>query len=243
MTLLVALKGKDGLVLAADSRGTFGDPRGVTAQNDSMRKAFILTDHVALLMAGAGELGSNIVNQAIPQLGGRGDAVTPVMEAFREVARDRYKAWLPHLPPAAGQPGQQTRPELGFIIAGYDVDGDAAHSIDRIYQLSSNLDFPPMLHQYGFAIAGIPQYALYLLNRLYQADRTIEELTALGVYTITETASQDGKVGGPVRVITISPDHGCQELDNEAIKAVMVQNQERSDALRRSFYREDAGIA
>ena len=37
MTLLVALRGKDGIVAAADSRGTFGDPRGVTAQNDSQR--------------------------------------------------------------------------------------------------------------------------------------------------------------------------------------------------------------
>lgn len=35
MTLLIALKGKDGLVMASDNRGTFGDPRGVTAQNDA----------------------------------------------------------------------------------------------------------------------------------------------------------------------------------------------------------------
>jgi hypothetical protein len=46
MTLLVALKGTDGLALAADSRGTFGDPRGVTAQNDSQQKAHILAPHV-----------------------------------------------------------------------------------------------------------------------------------------------------------------------------------------------------
>lgn len=26
------------MVLASDSRGTFGDPRGVTAQNDNMQK-------------------------------------------------------------------------------------------------------------------------------------------------------------------------------------------------------------
>jgi hypothetical protein len=46
-TLLVALKGKDGLVLAPDSRGTFGDPRGVTAKNDIQQKAHVLALHVA----------------------------------------------------------------------------------------------------------------------------------------------------------------------------------------------------
>ena len=58
MTLLVTLKGKDGLVLAADSRGTFGDPRGVTAQNDAQQKAHILAPHVAVLSAGSGEVGA-----------------------------------------------------------------------------------------------------------------------------------------------------------------------------------------
>lgn len=37
MTLLAALKGVDGLVLAADSRGTFGAPRETTAQNDAQQ--------------------------------------------------------------------------------------------------------------------------------------------------------------------------------------------------------------
>jgi hypothetical protein len=60
MTLLVALKGKDGLVLAADSRGTFGDPRGITAQNDNQQKAHILSPHVAVLAAGSGEVGALI---------------------------------------------------------------------------------------------------------------------------------------------------------------------------------------
>ncbi len=31
----------------------------------------------------------------------------------------------------------------------------------------SQLEFAPMLHDYGFALQGVAQYALYLLNRLY----------------------------------------------------------------------------
>jgi 20S proteasome alpha/beta subunit len=97
-----------------------------------------------------------------------------------------------------------------------------------------------MLHDYGFAVQGIAQYALYLLNRLYESDRTVEELTPLAVYVITETASQDGKVGGPVNVITIEAgERGCQCVAPDAVLKVQEANTSRSKALRDSFYRKE----
>lgn len=237
MTLCVALKGADGLVLAADSRGTFGDPRGVTAQNDAQKKAHILSRRSALLMAGAGELGATILAQ--PGISGANDGVTAAMEGFRQAARASYGNWLPHLPPAVPQGVPQLmRPSLEFIIAGYDDGPDDGPPVARIYSLTSALDFPPMLHEYGFALQGIPQYALYLLNRMYEADRSLADLTALAVYAITETASQDGKVGGPVRVITIRPTEGCAELPDGEVARVVEENRQRSESLRRSFYRQ-----
>ena len=44
-----------------------------------------------------------------------------------------------------------------------------------------------MLHEYGFAVQGVAQYALYLLNRLYEPDRTAEELTPLAVLELTDS--------------------------------------------------------
>lgn len=61
MTLLVALSGADGLGVASDSRGTFGDPRGVTAQNDSQKKLYVASKYSAILAAGAGELGAQLM--------------------------------------------------------------------------------------------------------------------------------------------------------------------------------------
>jgi 20S proteasome alpha/beta subunit len=235
VTLLVALKGSDGLVLAADSRGTFGDPRATTAQNDSQQKAHVLRPHVGLLMAGAGELGTSLLRQGVSSL--PADGATLVMQGFRAHARATYADWLPHLPPAAvpGMP-MLARPDLVFIVAGYDQDPDGAFTIDKIYQLQSGWDFAPNLHEYGFALAGVPQYALYLLNRLYEPNRTLQELIPLAVYAITETASQDGKVGGPVRVITITPADGCKELDTAGVDSIQAANAKRSTALKRSFY-------
>jgi 20S proteasome alpha/beta subunit len=240
MTLLVALKGADGLVLAADSRGTFGDPRGVTAQNDSQQKAHILAPHVAALQAGAGEVGALIVQEAVQTVKQNGlDGVTSVMNVVRDNARANYNNWFPTVPPmqapALAMTGQvPTRPDLAFLIGGYEQTPDGW--VPRIYQLASATDFSPMLHDYGWAVSGVAQYALYLLNRLYEPDRSAQELTALAVYVITETASQDGKVGGPVKVVRINAGDGCVALDDADVTRVATGNDARSQALRDSFY-------
>ena len=129
-----------------------------------------------------------------------------------------------------------SRPDLAFIVGGYELHDEGEEPVPRIYQMGSATDFSPMVHDYGFAVAGVAQYALYLLNRLYEADRSVEELQALVVYVITETASQDGKVGGPVKLVTVSPDTGGELMEPAAVNAIADENAGRSQALRDSFY-------
>ena len=140
------------------------------------------------LIAGSGEVGGLLL-QEFGQLAPKvPDHPTDLMAALRQHARQRYGEWFPSLPPvppmALVQAGQiAPRPDLSFLVGGIDqASGDA-----YIYQLTSMTDFSPMLHDYGFAVAGVAQYALYLLNRLYQPDRSIDDLVALAVYAITET--------------------------------------------------------
>lgn len=238
MTLLVGLRGKDGIVAASDSRGTFGDPRGVTAQNDSQQKVHLVSDHAAVLMAGAGELGTQLITEITKTARERQiDGVSQIMELVRQTAKQRYAEWFPHLPPMVvpGMPGI-ARPDLGFVIVGYDPDATGAFTTPRLYSTNSNLDFPPSLHEYGFVLSGIAQYALYLLNRLYEPDRSLSDLTSLAVYVITETASQDGKVGGPVRVVTLTPDVAGKSLTESQVKDINDSNSKRGAALRQSFY-------
>ena len=52
MTLTVGLQGHDGIVIASDSRGTFGDPREITAQNDTIKKVYLVRN-VGISQAGA----------------------------------------------------------------------------------------------------------------------------------------------------------------------------------------------
>jgi len=223
-------------VLAADSRGTFGDPRGVTAQNDTMIKAYVIGGS-GVLLAGSGEFGSLLLTDFSKERAGATGAVEDLVTNLVEFARDWSGRLFPNIapvvPPILAQSGQAvSRPEIELLIGGYSEGGDP-----MIYHLASSYDWAPMLHNYGFAVAGVPQYALYLLNRLYDPARSMADLSALATYVITETASQDGKVGGPIRAIQVTKD-GAGELDSQEIHRIVELNETRQQALKDSFYSE-----
>lgn len=238
MSLIVSLRGANGMVLASDSRGTFGDPRGVTAQNDSMKKVFRLSKYVGALVAGSGEIGATIMNELTKLVEQQQlEGVSAILDITRNTVKNRYDSWFPRFLIQPVQGAQQpVRPDLVIIISGYEIDADKKALAQRNYQLIAALDFAPMLHDYGFALNGIAQYALYLLNRLYIPDSPIEKLVPLAAYIITETASQDGKVGGPVQIMTIDPGKGCISLQPEQVNEILQQNLQRSLNLRKSFF-------
>jgi hypothetical protein len=237
MSLLVCLLGTDGLVLATDSRGTFGDPRGVTAQNDLIKKLYLANERVGILVAGAGDLGSTVMSGflALPDTPSLG--ITELTMALHRYAREQFKQWfeLFTIRPAVSDP-RPVRPDLNFMVAGFELN-----QAPKIYRMSASLDFAPMLHNYGFGIDGVAQYALYLLNRLYDPESAIEDLQCLAAYVITETASQDGKVGGAVQMATITA-LDAQILDLGAVEEILLTNRGRSQALKKSFLKRDYGL-
>ena len=238
MTLVVCLKGKDGMVLASDSRGTFGDPRGVTAQNDNMQKVYGLSKYVGVLLAGSGELGATIISEIQKKIAKKKtEGVTPVMELIREILIKRFDEWFKgfNIQPIQGST-TPVRPTLMFVVGGYDLDKDGKPATQRIYSLNCHINFAPFLHDYGFALEGVAQYALYLLNTLYSPDSSVKNLLPLSTYVITETARQDGKVGGPVQLMKILSDKGCLSLDSQEINKIIESNKNRSKNLKISFF-------
>lgn len=245
MSLIVCLRGKDGMVLASDSRGTFGDPRGVTAQNDNQKKVYRLSKYVGCAVAGSGEIGARLMDELIETIQQKNvEGTNQVVGVVREVVKKRYDEWFAKfvIQPITGAQ-QPVRPDLVLILGGYDyeerVSGKQRIPMtgnQRIYQMVSGFDFAPMLHDYGFALNGVAQYALYLLNRLYVPDSPIARLLPLAAYVITETASQDGKVGGPVQITTVKPAVGCMELPASEVEKILAENRTRSEALRESFF-------
>jgi 20S proteasome alpha/beta subunit len=66
MTLAVAIKASDGIIIAADSRGTIGDPRGLTAVNDTQQKLFQFGS-CAVAISGAAEMTLSLLDALAKQ--------------------------------------------------------------------------------------------------------------------------------------------------------------------------------
>lgn len=226
------------MVLACDSRGTFGDPRGATAQNDTMRKLYSASKYAGIMLSGIAPLGSQLMEEVSQKIKAeRIEGATKVMEAARVPFQTRYDEWFPNFLPQAvqGVPAP-VRPALHALVAGYDVDGNGTPAGQRIYSAVSELNFAPMLHDYGFCVEGVGQYALYLLNRLYEPKSKVTELSALAAYVIAETASQDGKVGGPLQMMTITPNDGYTLLSSKKIDKLIAMNAQRASLLKYTFF-------
>lgn len=237
MTLIVALEGQDGLILAADSRGTIGDPRGLTAVNDLQQKLFPLASHCGITISGFSELAALLIakvrdavqQKSLIQVDGIAQEAVNIIQA-------EYFAWFGKRSWAGPQPIIDQRPSLIFLLAG-DNMVKGQNPTPQIYLLNSALDFALQLCPTGFMVAGIPQYAIYLIHRLYDRQMNLESLQALAAYLITETASQDPKVGGPIRMAEITPSGGYRELNETSVKKIVEMNDKQNQKLREFFFK------
>ncbi|MGE5599799.1 MAG: hypothetical protein ACM3XS_10500 [Bacteroidota bacterium] len=232
MSLVLALQAADGVVLAADSRGTVGDPAGFASSKDTQIKLYRLTDQAGVVFAGAHNLAVNFIEEIKEALAEnqRKAYIDDVKHCALEILRDRYHAYF-------GGPTRDNCPFLAFIFAGYLEEPRQP----RIYMMTSENGFAPEYFPEGQAFAGLPQYAIYLVNRLHSPDATLDELTSLAVYAIAETASQEPLVGGPIRVARISRRRGYEEVEKRMIEDILKRGEELNRRLREFFYQKGAG--
>ena len=152
-----------------------------------------------------------------------------------------FDQWFPiekfQVQPISGE--DATRPEIGCILAGFPAKGSPREKEAEIYSLLSPLNFAPLLHNYGFALSGVAQYALYLMNRTYRTEISLDDAIAIAHYVISETATQDGKVGGPVRMATIDPERGYQELPPGRVSQLPSRDRKINEGLAKLFNTSD----
>lgn len=238
MSLAIAIQTNEGIAVASDSRGTFGDPRGATGANDTIQKVYGLTRYTAVAIAGANEIGATLLDLLIPTIQQNNlEGVDDILQATRQLFKDKYNEWFPHLPamPSPQAPHLQ-RPGLVAILAGYRITNGKPNQ-PMLYSVISQLDFVPSLSNYGFAIIGVPQYAIYLLNRLYSKGMPLRSAVELAAYCISETATQDGKVGGPVQIAEITMGSGFRAYSEEEAADITEENKKQSQSLRSLFFK------
>jgi hypothetical protein len=226
MTLAVAIKAADAIIVAADSRGTIGDPRGLTAVNDTQQKLFQFGP-CALAISGAAELTLALLDE----LGRRGlnnpAGIDEAVSAFGQAA-GIYDGWLSTVT-------LEHRPSIAIILAGYrQIDGAAP--VPMVYLLISNTRFAPQLAGAYPMMIGVPQYAIYLSHRYYDPTISSDSAAALAEYLISETASQDPKVGGPIRIAKVLPT-GYHSLTEADVSILKKRNQSLNNKLKHFFTR------
>lgn len=224
MTLAVAIKATDAIIVAADSRGTIGDPRGLTAVNDTQQKIFEFGS-CALATAGSAELALALMDEFAKRGLNSPSNVDDAVAAFAQAAAI-CDGWYHGI-------GFEQRPGTLFLLGGYRYVGGADPQ-PMVYLLASNTRFAPQLAGAYPMMAGVPQYAVYLSHRYYDPSINGDSAAALAEYLIGETASQDPKVGGPIRISKVTP-HGYQALTDDEVSGVRKRNQQLNKKLKRFF--------
>ena len=142
-----------------------------------------------------------------------------------------FNNWFQSIQPA-------DRPGVLITLAGYRYS-DGLESEALLYILASQTNFAPQLCK-DKSMMGVPQYAIYLVHRYYDNAITLDKAKALSEYLIAETASQDPKVGGPIRIAEIKPNEPYRELDENEVAEVHHTNEELNKGLRQFFLTGEA---
>jgi hypothetical protein len=225
MTLALAIKATDAIIVAADSRGTIGDPRGLTAVNDTQQKIFQF-GRCGLAISGAAEFAQSMMDE----FGKRGISnpqnIDDAVGALTHAA-GIYDGWFQGI-------NFEQRPPILFVLAGYRSPADVTAPIPLVYLMTSNTRFAPQLAGSYPMMAGVPQYAVYLSHRYYDPAMTADSAAALAEYLISETASQDPKVGGPIRIAKVLPT-GYYPLTDDEVSALKRRNMNLNNKLKRFF--------
>lgn len=241
MSLAVAIEASDGIVLGADSRATYGDPRGLTAVNDTVQKIYRLSPRTAIALVGQAETGASLIQHITAQLTATpGANVDIVAESIRALGNQYFGQWFGPPQYLMGQMGPQAvpRPDIWFLLIGYSATGQP-----KIITQGSTppFNFAPNLSTTGFAASGVVPLAVYLLNRLYRKPLALDIAKDLATYCIAETASQDGKVGGPIRLAIARPNADIAVLTDQEIAEVTARADRHRETLRNSFLQAQAG--
>lgn len=227
MTLVVAASGSDFIILGTDSRGTIVEQGGTRVEVNIMKKLVPVSKHVAIMLYGAANEATYLIEQFQSEMRPTLDGVTEVAKQFASFCRNeaRLSADVPRL----------NMPYFGFIVAG--LDKKASKYIPRAYSLRSTDGYCLGSYQ-KYALQGKPMIAYYIFSAYYDENLNMEEMRELVAVSINETRKIDGDVGGSIRMATIDLD-GFREILNTDIEGYLreweknrlIRNRKASDKI------------
>jgi 20S proteasome alpha/beta subunit len=222
MTLAMALRAMDGLVLATDSRVT--GPQGTA---DTSEKFLQVNRDIGALtygLAGPGYLGiSRLVNAVAAE---KLATFSRIDERAARIFQETCEEWRSDRPEARA-------PQLvGYVVAGYDSVETKQFQI-RHYEtvLGESPISLAVKRLEGDLLAGQWRIARYLLSKLHYGDMTTKELAGLAVLILAQTMMVEMTVGGPMQLASVTISEGFQRIYEKEVMDMVRENQCRSRRL------------
>jgi len=220
MTLAMALRAIDGLVLATDSRIT---GKGGTA--DTSEKFLQVNRDIGVLTYGLAQPGYEGISQLVSEVNQNQWAhFSKIAGEAARIFPNSYEGWL------AKQKEERFYGVVGFILAGYD-NLETNQFLIVHYEITPSPEQPlgslVMRPMPGDLLAAQWHVARYLLTKFYYPEMTVSELTELAVFLIAETMTVEKTVGGPIQMAVITQTAGFQRVHQRDIIRMLQSHQKR----------------
>jgi 20S proteasome alpha/beta subunit len=197
MTLIIALKYKEGSVLATDSRVMYG-----SIKRDQARKIEPLTDDIGLATAGLVGAIDDIIRPAKDLCNSRPTTFEDVCSKLSDESLKWYKENVDKL----DEDDEQSLSE--FIVV----------SAERIRKIQEK-GYSEESYDYDCVGSG-SYYGEYILQNFYRGNLDVKEAKELAVYTILETSKMDPSVGQDIQMNVYPKGEKYQSTSKEEIAEI-----------------------
>jgi 20S proteasome alpha/beta subunit len=225
MTLALALRAADGLVLATDSRVTGGQQKSADVSQKFLqvnRDLGVMTYGLAI----PGSRGmSRLVNEVNPPNQRRIAYFGEISDLAENIFRTEFQSWVATLSPEEAALAQSPQ-AVGFILGGYDSNETSQF---RVLHWSS----PEFLREERADVMAAQWHVSGYLGRLlYYPEISVSQLKKFAVLCLTETSAVNETVGGPVQMATVTLAEGFKRIYDQEIQSLLLKNQNYHASLR-----------
>jgi 20S proteasome alpha/beta subunit len=209
VTVVLALKNADGIVMAADTQITQNDV-GMTFPAQKLRA---LGEHAAWGGSGARAVQldlAEIFEEQADAITAAHDVSKALQERVLPVLKHHYENFIPEIP---GEPEPAT-PSAYVVAAGYSQEQPFIVEINPNGMVSRYEDIG--FHAVGSG-APMAQQAGVLLSHFRMPERTVDFGVVAVIRVLDALALVSPSVGGPLDIFRITPEDGAHHLDDDEI--------------------------
>lgn len=226
MTLALALRASDGLVLASDSRMSGG-----VGHADISEKFLQVNRDVGVMTYGLADPGNAGVRRLVDEVKAAPAAFTTMREIVtraQSIFVEEFNSFLDqHRGPDGKIVPELEGQEVGFIIGGFDGNDTGSFAI---YQFDSVGGFAPL--EMDEVIAAQWPVASMIVPLLAYPGMSVEAALDLAVIAMLVTSSVEPTVGGPTHLATATLSEGFSLLNERETHQRIERNQHRFSKIR-----------